>query len=121
MQIDSYKVNQKHRKAKATADASIWKVPVWREIELFAISQNKSVCSKTNTSWGCDVGNIIGEDLHNNLYFAKFVVDQKVWHGYPVHPRNNDIPPDSILDLWLKDGLICKSQRSKISEGRFKK
>ncbi|WP_312834057.1 hypothetical protein [Comamonas sp.] len=121
MLIDSYRVNPKHRANKPSPNASIWQVPAWREIELFALSQRDSICMKTQTSWGCDINNIIGIDLHNNLYFAKFVVDQKVWHGYPVHPRDSDIPPDHVLDAWLKAGVLSKSQRSKISEGKFKK
>lgn len=64
---------------------------------------------------------IIGVDLQNNLFFAKFVVDQKVWHGYPVHPRDYDTPPDHVLDGWLRSGVLTKLQRSKISEGKFRK
>ena len=119
MLIESYRVNSKHRATKPSKNASIWTVPVWREIELFALSQKNSVCEKTQTSWGCDLKNAIGADLQNKLFFAKFVVDQKVWHGYPVHPRDNDIPPDHVLDNWLSLGTLTKPQRSKISEGKF--
>ena len=79
MLIESYRVNPKHRATKPSKSASIWTVPVWREIELFALSQKNSVCEKTQTSWGCDLKNAIGADLQNKLFFAKFVVDQKVW------------------------------------------
>jgi len=121
MLIESYRVNSKHRANKPSKNASIWKVPTWREVELFALSQRDSVCRQTQTSWGCDLNNVIGVDLQNDLFFAKFVVNQNVWHGYPVHPRDNDIPPDHVLDGWLKSGALTKPQRSKISEGKFKK
>ncbi|CAE6804063.1 hypothetical protein [Paraburkholderia nemoris] len=126
MQFISYKVNQKHRAAKPTEDASIWTVSPWIEVQLFGEASRKNWRS-ANKDWlwamhGHEGGAMkLGLDLQNDLYIAKFRCDHNLeWHGYPVHPRDADIPPDSILEHWRKDALIDKTMKRRIQQGKFK-
>jgi hypothetical protein len=54
------------------------------------------------------------------LHIAKFVEDNEAWHGYPVQARGDDIPPETVLDGWLKLEMINKAQKLKIIGGQFK-
>jgi len=126
MQFFSYKVNQKHRVAKPTEDASIWTVSPWIEVQLFGEASQKNWRS-TNKDWlwamhgNADGAMKLGLDLQNDLYIAKFRCDHnQEWHGYPVHPRDADIPPDSVLEHWRKDALIDKTTKRRIEQGKFK-
>jgi hypothetical protein len=118
----SYRVNNKHRNAKPQKNASVWKIPEWTEIQLFAKASAKQWC-KDGIIWAV-MPNLskIGEDLENDLYIAKYRCDSNLeWHGYPVHPQDADIPPDTILELWRNDNLIDKTLKSRIQRGKFSK
>ena len=123
--FSSYKINPKHRVSKPSQTVSVWTVPEWDEVELFAMaSANKwhkngifwAVMKKDSNSKILK----IGEDLDNDLGIAKYRCDSNLeWHGYPVHPKDHDIPPDEILELWRKKNLIDKRDKSKIQKGQF--
>lgn len=53
------------------------------------------------------------------LYLAKFISSSTDWHGYPAdYVRNTqDIPPQIILDKWLKEEIIAKHEMTKIKRG----
>lgn len=129
MQFLSYKVNPKHRVAKPTADASIWTVSEWIEVQLFADASRKNWHSTgKNFLWAAWAGgegegpSKIGLDPSNDLYIAKFRCDNnKEWHGYPVHPRGEDIPPEAVLELWRQEEIIDKTDKRRIQTGKFNK
>jgi hypothetical protein len=119
--FSSYKVNSKHRKPNPSQNASVWKIPEWNEIQLFAIASAKK-WYKDGILWAVMPNGLskIGEDLENNLYIAKYRCDSNSeWHGYPVHPQDADIPPDVVLELWRNDNLIDKTDKSRIQRGKF--
>ena len=119
----SYKVSPKHRVARPSKTASVWRVSEWKEIQLFAIASAKGWC-KDGILWAVmtDSSTLskIGEDLQNDLYIAKYRCDNNLeWHGYPVHPQDTDIPPDFVLESWRSDNLIDKRDKRRIQQGKF--
>jgi hypothetical protein len=118
--FSSYKINLKHRASKPSQTASVWKVAEWNEVQLFGIASAKQ-WYKDGIFWAVDSKKSkIGEDLDNDLCIAKYRCDSNSeWHGYPVHPKDNDIPPDVVLEMWLKEKLIDKTDKRKIQGGKF--
>jgi len=127
MQFLSYKVNPKHRVAKPSADASIWTVSEWVEVQLFADASRKNWRSNGKSFlWAACPGSggpsKIGLDPSNDLYIVKFRCDNnQEWHGYPVHPRGDDIPPEPVLELWRQEEIIDKTDKRRIQAGKFNK
>lgn len=125
MQFLSYKVNKKHRAVKPTENASIWTVPEWTEIQLFGMASYKN-WSKDGVLWAVmqEDSKIfqLGIDLKNNLYIAKYRCDHNLeWHGYPVHPKDNDIPPEIVLESWRTEKIIDNTDKRRIKAGKFYK
>lgn len=119
----SYRINPKHRVAKPSKTASVWRVSEWNEIQLFAIASAKAWV-KDEILWAVMTNGSklskIGEDLENDLYIAKYRCDNNLeWHGYPVHPQDADIPPDIILESWRLENLIDKRDKRRIQQGKF--
>lgn len=127
MQFFSYKINQKHRVKKPTEEASIWTVSEWIEIQLFGEASRKNWRSNGKeflwSIYGATNGPVkIGVDTENDLYMAKFRCDHnQEWHGYPVHPRGGDIPPEPVLELWRQEEIIDKTDKRRIQTGKFTK
>jgi hypothetical protein len=125
MKISSYKVNKKHRASTPSANASIWTVSEWVEVHLFAEAGNNEWKSpQQKTLWALRPGTKgpakIGTDTGYSLYFAKFVCDlNDEWHGYPVHPRGDDVPPESVLEDWRERSYIDKTDKRRIQTGKF--
>jgi hypothetical protein len=125
MQITSYKVNNKHRMGKPTEKASMWTVSEWVEIQIFGEAGVKEWKSpKRAVLWSLLPSDNrlkqIGKDVSHNLFFAKFICDgNNEWHGYPVHPRGSDIPPETVLELWRQSSLIDKATKKKIQGGQY--
>jgi hypothetical protein len=121
--FSSYKINDKHRAFKPSPKASIWKISEWEEVRLFATASDKN-WYKNGIFWAIiKTGSKklkLGEDLDNDLCIAKYLCGSNSdWHGYPVHPKDKDIPPNEVLDLWLEEGLIDKADKRKIQRGQF--
>ena len=127
MQFASYKVNPKHRAGKPTKDASMWTVSEWLEIQLFGeASKNNWQSKEKPLLWAIHKHpaglSKIGSDTSNELYIAKFRCDHnKEWHGYPVHPRGDDVPPEEVLECWRQAELIDKTDKRRIQTGKFSK
>jgi hypothetical protein len=119
----SYKINPKHRAFKPSQDASVWKVSEWDEIQLFATASAKK-WYKDKIFWAIMKKDSkiskIGEDLEHDLYIAKYRCDSHLeWHGYPVHPKDRDMPPDEVLESWREEKLIDNADKAKIQRGKF--
>jgi hypothetical protein len=119
MQFGSYRVHTKHRISKPTAEASVWTVDNWTEIQLFAdASRNGWSTPKKGWLWSIDTINglsPIGLDIENICYIAKFKIDHNnEWHGYPVHPRDDDIPPEAVLESWRLKSYIDNTDKKRI-------
>jgi len=127
MKFLSYKVNPKHRTSKPSEDASIWIVSEWIEVQLFGEASRNNWCSNDkNLLWAVyeqeGAPSKIGVDPSNDLYFAKFRCDSnQEWHGYPVLPRGDDIPPEAVLELWRQAKVIDKTDKRRIQTGKFRK
>ena len=125
MILSSYKVNSKHRQSKPTQNASIWTVSEWYELFVFTMAGVKEWKSPTsNILWSLLKRNNklekLGIDTDGDLFFAKFKCDHNnEWHGYPVAPRDNDIPPDAVLEAWRRENLIDKTDKRRIQGGKF--
>ena len=126
MQFSSYKVNRKHRGRVPTDDASMWSVSEWDEVFLFATAQASGWMKPgENVLWAIRRAGKslckLGDDPENPLYIAKYTTDHNSeWHGYPVHPRKDDIPPECVLERWREAGLIDKTDKKRIQGGKFR-
>ncbi|GJJ02770.1 hypothetical protein RugamoR64_33080 [Duganella rhizosphaerae] len=126
MQFGSYRVHTKHRAGKPTEKASMWTVDNWKEIQLFSdASRNGWATPLKGWLWSIDTVNgmsELGVDISNICYIAKFKIDHNnEWHGYPVHPRGDDIPPDAVLESWRLNSYIDSTDKKRIRSGSFKK
>lgn len=125
MQFKSYRINTKHRGGKPTDDASMWSVSEWEEIQLFTeASRNEWRAAGEHLLWAVKEKSParahIGNGVNCKLYIAKFRCDANMeWHGYPVSPKGKDIPPEAVLERWLKKELIDKTDKSRILKGKF--
>jgi len=125
VQFHSYKVNQKHRVVKPTENASVWCVSEWAEVQLFGTaSYNNWSSPGKDILWAASSVNgelqKIGDDPSNALFIAKFRCDKNLeWHGYPVCPRNDDIPPERVLEAWRVANIIDKTDKRRIQKGQF--
>jgi len=125
MLFKAYRVNPVHRGALPKARKSQWTISEWHELRLFTLAECKGwVSSKKQELWSIYIQGgkriKIGEDLDGDLYIAKYVTDaNNEWHGYPVAPRQYDIPPNEVVSSWHENGLIDKTDKSRIIGGKF--
>ncbi len=127
MIFKAYKVKNDHRQPSLINKKSQWTVSEWDELNLFIIAYNEDWTSPNKPQLWSTNGreNKIGECMDGksltDLYIAKYITDSNhhEWHGYPVSPRQYDIPPEKVLSLWLERGLIDKTDKSRIRGGKF--
>jgi hypothetical protein len=125
MNFKSYQVKVDHRNTSKLAEKSQWTVNEWTELHLFSMAvQNEWVCSK-GFLWSLlsNDGTLqkIGYDKANDeLYLSKFRSDQQhQWHGYPIHPRHDDIPPKTVTNDWRNKSLISNVTANRITQGKL--
>lgn len=120
-----YLCSSKHR-GQPTNDISVWIIDVEQEVECFkACYQNK--WHNTITGWSFIFGSsrqllLLGRNLKNGeLRIAKFVINQRQWHGYPADLRYkpSDKPLPNILIEWYKKGYITKTIMTRIKQGQL--
>jgi hypothetical protein len=63
------------------------------------------------------------ESERRQLFIAKFVDSNKndQWHGYPADPCGNkqqDIPPETVLNIWLQEQYLRPSIIRKLTKGQ---
>lgn len=126
MIFDCYKVNLQHRGKLPKAQKSQWVVDEWEELRLFALAQLHGWrCAKQSSFWSIKAEHAsplckIGEDKDGDLYLAKYVSDkQNQWHGYPVAPRQFDVPPSAVLQLWVSAEIMTRAKANKILQGKM--
>lgn len=126
MPIARYVLNQKHRVAKPTDVASIWRISDWHEVSLCSEAALKNwVCAKgvlwnTSHTFGA-AADRLGEDQEGDLWVAKFVSDNNSeWHGYPVRPLKSDIPPAAAIREWCDAGRIDVTDARRMQRGQLK-
>lgn len=128
MKFSAYIVHPKHRNKPPTKDASIWSCDEWEEIVLFSTAvQNEWYSEKEKSNsverlyWSMkNISTPIGNDLKYVLFMAKFHCNHnQEWHGYPVHPQGEDIPPEPILNSWLEKNIIDPKAKLAIKRGKF--
>lgn len=124
MKFERYTVNLDHRGKLPLSQKSRWTLSEWEELRLFALADEKGwTCLKNSVLWSVKGDNsklcTIGIDADGDLYIAKYTVNQSEWHGYPVAPRQFDIPPANVLKMWVHEGLVTKAKASKILQGQM--
>jgi hypothetical protein len=106
-----YAPNPVHR--DRTQGKSQWTVTLPEEVAIFTRTY-VSFWVQANEGWGLYYNNgviaYLGKARNHltKVFLAKFVSDQNLWHGYPVDYQQSekDIPPTSITNLWLQDGIL---------------
>lgn len=125
MIFDSYKVNPQHRGRLPQGQKSRWTVDQWEELRLFSLAkEHEWKCREDHILWALSSRatalQAVGTDGKEDLFIAKYVADhQHQWHGYPVSPRQFDIPPSEVIKAWVKDGLVSKAVGDRILRGKL--
>jgi len=124
MNFNSYQVKADHRNTSKLAEKSQWTVTEFGELQMFVEAmQNQWNCSK-GFLWSLlsEGGTLqqVGYDKANALYLSKFRSDhQHQWHGYPIHPRHDDIPPKTVTNDWRNKSLISNVTANRITQGKL--
>lgn len=121
----TYIPNPQHRNSQYAQTKSQWTITPVDELVCFNVA-NSNGWSNTAGCWGIFVLAGIPTQLgvspraEHELYLAKFVVDQGLWHGYPVAHWLSpfDKPPTDILKSWVDSGYINRAKFSKIHKGK---
>lgn len=124
MNFNSYQVKADHRNTSKLAEKSQWTVNEFAELQMFVVAMQNG--------WNCSKGFLwsllsydgtlqqVGYDNANGLYLSKFRSDhQHQWHGYPIHPRHDDIPPKSVTNDWRNKSLISNVTANRIMQGKL--
>lgn len=115
-----YKAVSYHR--NGTAGKSQWTISVDEEVDLFAKTKKDGHVydDKGYALWiVVEKAAVLGLTEHQSeTRLARFVDGTKSdhWHGYPANylRAKNDIPPMHLLRQWKKDGLIEKSDITRL-------
>lgn len=121
MHFIRYIVNPQHRGALPLSQKSRWSVTETEETDLFEKAKvNEWICPK-DCLWSIDDNfAVIGIDVVDDLFVAKFWGDQGEWHGFPVSmKRQRDRPPTSALNDWVDKKIIRKRIGNKMAQGQF--
>ncbi len=123
----TYKVRSVHRR-RGNANKSIWTIKIPEEVECFRQTYTSLWLEETK-GWGLKLSatsqleEVGVSDQGQILKIAKFRDDEAdgVWHGYPANYcyKPQDKPSKKILLKWLEAGLIDKTQKSRISQGKL--
>ena len=114
-----------------TPEKSQWTISELEERDCFEFSLRNNWNTPDCVSWGLyfdHTGNVgyLGKSASKeadkqNLFLAKFVDSNKnnLWHGYPAnHTKNQDRPPEQILNNWMKEKYFSVAKIRKISKGQ---
>jgi hypothetical protein len=109
---------------------SQWTIPVKIECNCFSQAYSLWKCPE-HICWGLHFSDnkvdYLGEskktaESTRKLFIAKFIDSNKnrKWHGYPAdHIANHhDIPPVTVLEMWLKAKHLRAATIRKISKGQ---
>src|SRR5688572_27130432 len=106
-----YVVNQVHR--NGARKKSQWRISIPDEVWCFEHSVSRSWVVGSE-AWGLHnpeghpryLG--VAQDHMTEVFIAKFIGDNDIWHGYPAdHQRNpQDIPHPTVMASWLELELI---------------
>ena len=115
-----YKAVSYHR--YGTAGKSQWTISVDEEIDLFAKTKRNGYVydDKGYALWiVAEKAVVLGiTEYQSETRLARFVDGTRTdhWHGYPANylRAKNDIPPMHLLRQWKKDGLIEKSDITRL-------
>ena len=121
----NYKPSPVHR--NRTPGKSQWTISVKQERTAFVNAFGSSWLLE-QVGWGLHTPNGkpdylgVARDHIRRVFVAKFV-DRgatNIWHGYPAdHQRScTDIPDESILQSWLRLGLLGAPKIRKLSKGQ---
>lgn len=125
VQNTNYLIHPHHR--NRNPEKSQWTVTHQEELQSFtrALAAEWTVDS---FGWGVHVVNGVASylgiavDKTTSLIIAKFIKDgvMNQWHGYPANHVENqqDIPPESVVNKWLNEGVLPTAKISKISKGK---
>jgi len=113
-------------------DKSQWSITPDEETNCFT-GAITAKCTKSSCCWGLHFDNTkkvmyVGVTAKSNpeereLFIAKFVDsnENSKWHGYPADPCNQkqqDIPPEFILNDWLAKKYLRPQIVRKIGKGQ---
>lgn len=112
-------------------EKSQWSIDESEERTCFKTSLKCDLNKPLYSSWGLYLNNNKAEYLGTTaqrepeqyqLFIAKFVDSNKnnKWHGYPANPsgKPQDIPPDDVLNDWLKKEYLRRALIRKITQGK---
>lgn len=121
-----YTFNPSHR--NRMTKKSQWTISEEAELAAFVRASEHEWIINDEHAWGVHhtEGNLeylgLAQDHNTEVFVAKFVNDvpHKNWHGYPADHQSNtqDIPPTSVLNDWIRTGLLKARKVRKIQRGQ---
>lgn len=119
-----YTPNPQHRNAAYANQKSQWTIPIPDEYTCYNTATASGWCG-AQCGWGLHLEQGVpapvgSSSRANQLYIAKFVQDQNVWHGYPIAHWLSpfDKPSDATLQSWEASGFINRATRARIYRGK---
>ncbi len=121
---DTYQPVDYHRNNSYIKEKSQWQITPEEEYQCF-FNAFQEHWLDNDSYWGLHLLDESPEVLgvspcRSPLHISKFVVNQNIWHGYPVAywllPCNR--PSKVILDMWQEKGYINRAKKSKIYRGQ---
>lgn len=122
-----YRHHPQHRSAAFANKKSQWCITPPDETACYNLA-TLSGWIANGAYWGLHVLNggvpapsLLGTSPKNdNLFIAKFVSNQGVWHGYPVAHWLSpfDKPTMDVLNSWNAIGYINRAAKAKIHRGK---
>ncbi|WP_154990421.1 hypothetical protein [Priestia megaterium] len=116
-----------HHRNKQNNNKSLWTITPAEEVESFKLMYTNNWIIEKNKGWSIHrvgyTNGVLGLSPQNeDVQIAKFVDSSNnlQWHGYPVDYRKSrhDRPESGILKNWVDQGIIKRTDMSKILRGK---
>lgn len=122
---EAYQIHPQHR--NGNPNKSRWTVSYEDELSIFAGTAIDGVITDGQYMWGLFVPlyepEVLGVTKNGDQSRIAIFDNGKhngFWHGYPAdYIREQEIPPDDVLDLWRTKEIIRKPDINKIIKGQW--
>ena len=110
----------RHRGHGSPLHKTVWATSITPPMEyaIFCESDTNDWRTVDGDYWSLyDGGNTeIGADGERLCRFQKTTNPSDPWHGFPVSPqkKESDLPPVTLLDMWLATGVIEPAFRKRV-------
>lgn len=121
----AYQIHPQHR--NGNPNKAQWTVSYENEISIFAGAAVENIIVDEQYMWGIFVPQyepeVLGVTKNGDQSRIAIFDNGKhngFWHGYPAdYIREQEVPPDVVLDTWRTKAIISKPDINKIIKGQW--